>query len=142
MTSRADELPNYPRLEPVLDAIARWVKRYRYAVGLCDELARCGAEEVARAARDLGVGPRELVRLAEKGPHAADQLPKLLRALGVDPKKLSGDDPAMMRDLQRLCIACSHKSRCERELAAGTAAGHYRDFCPNAISLEALLAAT
>ena len=141
MISRTQELPSYPRVEFVLDAIASWVKRYRYAIGLRNELARCGAEEVERAARDIGVSPRELVRLAEKGPHAADQLPKLLRALGVDPRKLDRDDPAMMRDLQRLCISCNQKSRCERELAAGTAAGHFRDFCPNAISLEALLAA-
>src|SRR5262245_5342298 len=112
MTSRTDKLPSYPRLEPVLEAIANWVKKYRYAVGLRGELARCGPEEVARTARDIGVSPRELVRLAAKGPHAADQLPKLLLALGVDPQKLRLDDPAMMWDLQRLCITCGHKSRC------------------------------
>ena len=141
MTSRTDELPSYPRLEPVLNAIANWIKKYRYAVGLRDELARCGPEEVARTARDLGVSPRELARLADKGPHAAEQLPMLLRALGVDPGKLSRDDPAMMRDLQRLCITCGHKGQCEHELAAGTAAGSYKSFCPNAFSLETLLAA-
>jgi pyrroloquinoline quinone (PQQ) biosynthesis protein C len=103
-------------------------------------LARCGPEEVARAANDLGVSPGELVRLASKGPHAADQLAKLLLALGVDPKKLASEDPAMMRDLQRLCITCGHKQRCEHELAAGTAAKHYRNYCPNAISLAALFA--
>jgi len=138
MTSRPEEL-SYPTLEFVLDAIANWIKKYRYAVGLRRELASCGPEEVARAARDVGVSPGELVRLAQKGPHAADQLPKLLLALGVEPGKLSRDDPATMRDLQRLCITCGNKSRCQHELAAGTAAGRYRDFCPNAISLDALL---
>jgi len=141
MTSRTDEQPTYPTFEPILDAIANWIKKYRYAVGLRDELARCGPEEVARAAHDLGVSPGELVRLASAGPHAADQLPQLLIALGVNPKKLTSDDPALMRDLQRLCITCGHKNRCEHEVAAGTAAQNYRSFCPNAISLDALFKA-
>jgi len=139
MASRNDD-PSYPTLEPILDAIANWIKKYRYTVGLHDELARCGPDEVARTARDLGVSPGELVRLADQGPNAADQLSRLLRALGVDAKKLSRSDPAMMRDLQRLCITCDHKGRCGHELAAGTAAENYRSFCPNAISLDALFA--
>jgi hypothetical protein len=142
MTSRTNEQPAYATFEPSVDAIANSVKKYRYAAGLRNELARCGREEVARTARDLGLSPRELVRLASKGPHAADQLPKLLLALGVDPKNLASDDSAMMRDLQRLCITCVHKNRCEHELAAGTAARNYRSFCPNAISLAALFNAT
>lgn len=138
MTSQTDRQPTYPALELILNAIADWVKKYRYAVGLRDEFAGCGPEEVARAAHDLGVGPRELMRLASAGPHAADQLPKLLLALGVDPKKLASDDPALTRDLQRLCTTCGHKNRCEHELAAGTAARNYRSFCPNAFSLDVL----
>ena len=141
MTSRIDEQRTYPTFEPILDAIAQWIKKYRYAVGLRDELARCGPDEVARAAHDLGVSPRELVRLASAGPHAADQLPQLLIALGVDPKKLGLDDPALMRDLQRLCITCGYKNRCEHEVAAGTATQNYRTFCPNVISLDALFKA-
>jgi transcriptional regulator with XRE-family HTH domain len=122
----------------VLGAIANWVKKYRYASGLRDELARCGSDEVARAAHDLGVSPRELVHLASKGPHAADLLQKLLNALGVDPKALAFEDPATMRDLQRLCITCGHKNQCEHELAAGTAAQNYKSFCPNAYTLDVL----
>ena len=140
MTSRTDEQPTYPFVEAIIDIIADWVKRYRYAAGLRGELARCGPEEVARAASELGLSSDELVRLARKGPHAADQLKKLLLALGVDRKKLASRDPGMMRDLQRVCITCGCKPRCERELAAGTAAQHYRNYCPNAISLAALFA--
>jgi hypothetical protein len=123
---------------PILDAIANWVKKYRQAVGLPGELANCGAEEVALIARDIGVSPEELRFAASKGPHAADELPKLLRALGVDPQKLASDDPAIMRSLERICISCGHKNQCQHDLAAGTAASHYRDYCPNAMSLDAL----
>ena len=126
-------------VRPVLDAIANWVKKYRHAVGLRGEFAHCGAEEVALIARDIGVNPEELITIANKGPHAADELPKLLRALGVDPKKLGSNDPSLMRSLQRICISCGHKDQCQHDLAAGTAASNYRDYCPNAMSLDALL---
>ena len=138
MSASTDKPSGYPVLEMVLDAIAGWVKTFRHAAGLRAELAHCDAEEVARTARDLGMSSRELVRLAGKGPQAADQLLALLSALGVDPKALSFDDPATMRDLQRLCVTCGHKGRCEHELAAGTATGSYHEFCPNAFTLDVL----
>lgn len=136
--SAADNFDRYPALDMVLDAVAKWVKKYRYAAGLREEMARCGSDEVARAAQDLGVSSRELVSLAKKGPNAADLLLKLLSALGVDPKALSLEDPATMRDLQRLCISCSAKGECTHQLAAGTAAQNYHDFCPNSYTLDFL----
>ena len=125
-------------VQPILDAIGSWVKEYRQAVGLRGELANFREEEVAFRANDMGVTPQELLFAVSKGPHAADELPKLLSALGVDPQKLASEDPGKMRDLQRICITCSHKDQCHHNLAAGTAAGHYRYFCPNAVSLDAL----
>ena len=116
MANTTDEQPTYPTLEPILNAIANWAKKYRYAAGLRDEFARCGPEEVAHTARELGLSSRELYRLAGKGPHAADPLQKMLRALGVDPKALASQDPLLMRDLQRLCIVCGHKKQCQHEL--------------------------
>ena len=141
MTSPAVEELTYPSLEPILDAIAEWVERYRHAAGLRDELAQCGREEVARIAHSLGVSSTELARLASKGPHAADLLKKLLVALRVDSEKLAFENPAAMRDLQRLCITCSYKQRCEHELAAGTADKNYRSYCPNSFALDALFLA-
>ena len=73
-----------------------------------------------------------------KGPHAADLLQKLLVALNVDPKELSRTEPLVMRDLQRLCTTCGAKKRCAQELAEGTAAEHFHEFCPNAFTLDAL----
>ena len=135
-------MSNHPHehrtVEPILDAIANWVRKYRQAVGLRGDLANCGADEVALIARDIGVSPEELRFAASKGPHAADELPKLLRALGVDPRKLASDDPAIMRSLERICISCGHKKQCQHDLAAGTAASHYCDYCPNAMSLDEL----
>ena len=138
MVAPTDDPTGYPPVEMVLSTIAGWVKKYRHAMGLRAELARCDSDEVARTAHDLGLSAGELVRLAGKGPHAADLLLKLLSALGVNPKALALEDPATMRDLQRLCITCGQKGRCQHELAAGTAAENYREFCPNAFTLDAL----
>jgi len=68
--------------------------------------------------------------------YATDELPKLLRALGIVPQRLAFDDPGTMQGIQRVCFACDHKSQCQREVAAGTAATRYHDYCPNAMSLD------
>jgi hypothetical protein len=73
-------------VQPILDAIGSWVKEYRQAVGLRGELANFREEEVAFIANDMGMTPQELLFAVSKGPHAADELPKLLSALGVDPE--------------------------------------------------------
>jgi hypothetical protein len=59
-------------------------------------------------------------------------------SLDVNPQKLASEHPATMRDLQRIRVTCGHKGECRHDLATGKAAGHYRDYCPNAISLDAL----
>ena len=122
----------------ILDAIATWVRNYREAIGLRNEMANCTPEEVAAIARDMCLTSEELLSVTAKGPQAANELPRLLRVLGVDPDKLASQDPGMMRGLQRICITCGHKGQCRHDLAKGTAASHYRDYCPNAISLDAL----
>jgi len=91
-----------------------------------------------RIANDLAVPATELRALAAKGPGSADLLEKMLIALRVDPTALAQSNPAVMRDLQRLCVACGQKGRCQHELIEGTAAEHFRDFCPNAFTLDAL----
>ena len=123
----------------VFDTIANWIKDYREAIGQRTELANLTPEVVASIARDIGVSSEELSFFAAKGQHAADELPKLLRALGVDPKELTSVDPAKMRELQRICLTCGHKGQCRYDLASGKAASHYQEYCPNAVSLDALL---
>lgn len=138
MAGRDIREQHYPMVEFVLDAIAGWINKYRHAHGVRDELGECSQEDVMRIAKDLGVAVSDLRGLAAKGPGAADALQKMLLALSVDPQALAKGDPAVMRDLQRICIVCSQKSRCQHELAEGTSAENFREFCPNAYTLEAL----
>ena len=126
----------------VFNAIASWVNKYREAVSARAEFANCGADEVANIARDVGVSPEELLYITNKGPHAADELSRLLCALGVEPQKLRSADPTLMRSLERVCVTCGHKNQCRHNLTAGTAAGHYQYYCPNAIPLKALFKST
>ena len=125
----------------ILSAIAQWVSRYREAFATSNVLRNCSPEEVAAVARDLKIQPTELASLARKGPNAAALLRKMLLALEVNPHELQRGEPAVMRDLQRLCVTCGYKRQCERELAAGTAAGKFQAYCPNAFTLELLLSA-
>ena len=130
---------HYPALEPILSAIAQWIAKYRQARDARAEFSGCDAEEVARMAHELNISPRELADLAGKSPESAALLGKMLVALGLDPESPALQDPLLKRDLQRLCTACAHKGQCARELAAGTAAEHYGEFCPNAYTLDVLL---
>lgn len=138
MPDRDSHQRNYPTVEFVVNAISGWVNKYRHIHGVSNELGQCSPEDVMRIATDLGVPAGELRALAAQGPGAADLLEKMLIELSVDPAVLAKTNPAVMRDLQRLCVVCSQKQRCQHELAEGTAAEHFREFCPNAFTLDAL----
>jgi hypothetical protein len=134
----AAEQPDHPLFYVMLNSIADWVTRYRSAAGCTGDFGSCSAEEVGWVAKDLGLSVKDLRELASKGPHAADLVQKMLIALKVDPQVIAKSDPPVMRDLQRLCINCTDKKRCTGELKDGTAAEHYHEFCPNALTLDAL----
>lgn len=133
--------PDYESLQSILGAIAQWMTKYRRARGLRNELMNCDADDVARIARDLKIQPAELATLAKKGPNSADLLQRLLVALGVDANGLEHNDPLVMRDLQRLCTTCAEKRQCRFDLANGVLAENFRDYCPNAYTLDAILKA-
>jgi hypothetical protein len=140
MPDRDSQPASHPLLAGALSAIAAWVTKYRHAVGSYHVLGPCGPDDVQQIARDLGVPAGELREIMKKGPGGADLLQKMLVALQVDPKALASANPLVVRDLQRLCTTCCDQKRCAHELAAGTAAAHFHDYCPNAFTLDALFA--
>jgi hypothetical protein len=125
---------NYPVVESLLDLFARWLRHRREIAELC----LCDASEYGRIARDLGVSPRELDELVRRGHNAADELPKMIAALGLDAQAIARVQPMVIRDLERACAQCQQKKQCDRDLAAGTAAQHYEEYCVNAPTLAAL----
>lgn len=130
--------PHYPVVEAAIDAVADWVNRYRQLTGP-SALGDCDSQEVARIAADLGITAAELRDLAEAKPGSAALLNEMLPALGIDPKTLAESDPLVTRDLRRLCVTCRNKNLCRREIDELGAAAHYHEFCPNAVTLDALL---
>jgi len=116
---------------------AAWWRNMRAARASVGELEGCG-KEVTQIARDLGLSPSELRSIAAKGPGAAAQLEMRLEALHLDPAALRRDEPLVMRDLERVCTQCGSKHRCERDFVRFPDDTAWRDYCPNATTLDAL----
>jgi transcriptional regulator with XRE-family HTH domain len=124
----------YPRVEFLIDTFADWLKHRREL----SEIRQMDRSDFDRIASELQVSPGELDTLVRRGPHAADELPKLLKALGIDPTGLARTEPLVLRDMERVCSLCHHKRECDRDLAAGTSVGHYEGYCLNAPTIDAL----
>jgi len=132
---------DYESLHSIVDSLVQWVRSRRLAREACNDLANCGPDEVAQIIRDLRLQPGELAGLIKRGPDAADLVQELLPAVGIDVQSLEQDDPATMHDLQRLCTICSDKRQCRLDLANGKIVEKFRDYCPNAFTVDALLQA-
>lgn len=124
----------YPTVEFLIGKFADWLKHRREL----SEIRQLNRTDFDAIARDLRVSPDDLDRLVEIGPHSADEMPKMLEALGIDAEDLARTQPLMVRDMQRVCALCRDKAYCHSDLAAGTTAEHYKDYCPNAPTIEVL----
>jgi len=124
----------YPTVEYLIDKFAAWLK-YRRDLS---EIRRMNRADFDLIAHDLRLSPGDLDRLVAAGQHSADEMPKTLKALGIDVAAIARAEPLLVRDMQRVCSLCHDKAHCHRELADGTAAQHYKDYCPNAPTIDAL----
>ena len=134
MTAVTHEMKSYAVVDAIIDIFASWLKHRREV----DESCNCDSDEFSRIAHDLGVTPGELQSLVRKGPHAHDELPKMLQALGIDQSALAKTQPLVLRDMERTCAQCDHKRQCDQDLAAGKATEHYEEYCGNALTIDAL----
>jgi uncharacterized protein YjiS (DUF1127 family) len=124
----------YPIVSRMIDIFGEWLKHRR---GL-RELREIDAANFGQIASDLRMSSADLEALVRQGPHAADELPKMLAALGIDQDDLARTEPLVLRDMERVCAVCIHKRQCDRDLAAGTAVEHYEDYCANAPTIDGL----
>ena len=124
----------YPVVGYLIDTFANWLHHRREL----NETRRMDRSDLDRIAGELRISPDELDALVRHGPHAADELPNLLKALGVDESSLARTEPQLLRDMERVCALCNQKRKCNRELAAGTSSGHYREYCLNASTIDGL----
>ena len=64
--------------------------------------------------------------------HTADQMPRLLEALGISAQDVARVEPMVVHDMERVCAMCKSKRECDRDLASGASAEHYQEYCLNA----------
>jgi uncharacterized protein YjiS (DUF1127 family) len=124
----------YPAVQFLANTFARWLQRRRDM----NELRRMDRSDFDRIAEDLRISPHDLDELVRHGAHAADELPKMLQALGIDEQALARGQPMVLRDMERVCALCDHKTQCDHDLSAGTAAEHYENYCLNAPTIDRL----
>ena len=124
----------YPVVDFVIETFGDWLKHRREL----KEMREMDAASFDQIASDLRISSADLEQLVRQGPHAADELPKMLRALGIDQADLARTETLVLRDMERVCSVCNHKRRCDYELAAGTAGANYKEYCGNASTIDGL----
>jgi hypothetical protein len=126
----------FPFVTKVIDLFGDWLKQRREL----NELTKYAADpgELERVARELNVTSADLEMLVRQGSQGANELSYTLTALGIDETALSRAEPALLRDMERVCSFCTHKRRCHQELAAGTAATNYAEYCNNSDTIDTL----
>ena len=130
----ATRTKTYPIVENAINVFGDWLKHRQEM----RELRDMNSGDFVRIARDLCVSPAELDAVVRQGPHASDELPRLLKSLGIDEASLSRTQPVLQRDMVRVCASCRQKARCNYDLDEGTSAQHYEEYCPNALAIEEL----
>jgi len=124
----------YPRVTSLISTFADWLKHRREL----NEIRQLDRGEFDRIAADLEISSFDLDELVRHGAHGADELPLLLNALGIDEATIERTHPLVLRDMERVCTLCSHKARCDRDLAAGASAEHFSSYCPNESTIKQL----
>ena len=130
----ATQLKHYPIVESAINMFGDWLQHQREM----REMRDMNSGDFARIARDLCVSPAELDAVVRQGPHASDELPRLLKVLGIDEATLSRTQPVLQRDMLRVCAACKQKALCNHDLESGTLAQRYDEYCPNAPAIDEL----
>ena len=130
--------PRATRSWPTIDGLRQWWRNWKTARSSGAEL-RCFAEdEVERMAQEIGTSAAELRQLAKRGPDSANLLLQRMAALDLDPNEVAAREPAMFRDLQRVCTMCESRGRCARELACNPDSPLWEEHCLNVETLKAL----
>jgi hypothetical protein len=136
-----NRLPNHDERKSLLADLAGWLRRSAQKYAQQAEIDKLTGEDLARIAGDIGVSIPELRTLAGKPPDAADLLYHRMRVLHLDPDETGRAEPAVLRDLQRLCSMCESRGRCEWDLSEQSADSNWQDYCPNSMTLRGLVAA-
>jgi len=116
--------------ETILQRCRDWFER--------SDLNDLAKDETERVASDLHMTASDLYALAKQGPGSAALLERRLVALDLDREEILQSEPAVFRDLQRVCSLCKSKKQCASDLAHAPCAAVWKSYCPNVGTLSAL----
>ncbi len=134
MTMHGDRTGPGRLVETATAALRGWTER----MALRGQLSRMGPDETARMLRDSCLSQADLEGWLE-APYAADDLAaRMMTAVGLEPEALQAAEPAMMREIERVCMSCGSRRHCRRSLEDGVAAEDHRSYCPNAGTFDLL----
>lgn len=101
------------------------------------DLDRLDDDELERMAHDVGLSVGDLRALAKRTAGSDGELLLRMADIGLDSKEVSAAEPAVFRDLQRVCSLCASKGQCDHDLLEGHT--DIPDYCPNRDTLRALV---
>lgn len=115
--------------------LGHWWKVQREKSNDIAALRSMGLHEIDELSGELGLSRAQFEDLVRAGPDAADELDRMIAALGLAPETVQASHPATMREMKVSCATCGDKRTCRHALAEGTAAARMASFCPNADEL-------
>ena len=124
----------------VVSTLVGWWRERRAAQTGLMEIASLGPDDFVGVAADCGLSSAQLIAIVRAGPHAAEEMGEMLRALNVDESAVMAGDRNLYNDMQAVCAVCGSKGECRRHLRDGTAAETYPSFCGNADTINQLRA--
>jgi hypothetical protein len=134
VSAHTHERPNLVR------RVVGWWQNLGWRPPAASELRCCTPGEVERLAHDAGVSSGDLCILAGRWPDPLDLLSQRMVELKLDTAEVARVEPQVIRDLQRTCALCASKRRCRHDLTDNPSDPAWQDYCPNAMTLSALLA--
>jgi hypothetical protein len=103
-----------------------------------NELGAMSRDDMHFLAADLGITEADLKDVAPRVTDHSDLMDQMMRVRGLDPDNVRRHFSALVRDMELTCTRCPDVRHCRRELAAGRAAEHCHEFCPNAEAMDEL----
>jgi hypothetical protein len=119
-------------MKSLRERVDEWVSAFRASA----ELERLDRRELSRLAADVGVSVSDLWEFGTSGPNVAALLDRRLALLQLT--SAAHAQPALFRDMRRVCMQCTAKGRCEYDLDLHPTDPIWMDYCPNGDALRFL----
>jgi hypothetical protein len=121
-----------------LSRVLAAISGIRENLELAYEIGRSDPDTARRILEERGLIDGPHWQVPARARPAVRLLYWLMRSLSLDPTKVMAAEPQLMRAMQRTCMTCGARSRCEQAFERGQSRSTYQDFCPNAAQLDAL----